>query len=231
MQHPDEGTLHGWLDGALDAGEAARVEAHVASCAVCSSAVADARGFIAASSRILSALDDVPAGAIPPARATVAAPSAAAASVRPLPRSLLARMPYARAAAAVVFLAAGTFAITRLVGPEAERAGRLTTAIPVVISPAPPAAAVVSPAVAPPAAAPAAVQSGSLSPGRKAAVARPETLGAPLSTLTDAAKPAAALSVPADSPRVASAVSPSAAIGNAGSAGSAASAPRIAAQL
>ncbi|MGQ0715270.1 MAG: anti-sigma factor family protein [Gemmatimonadaceae bacterium] len=60
MQHLDEGTIHAWLDGELTAEEAARVELHVASCASCSDAVAEARGLIAASSRILTALDDVP---------------------------------------------------------------------------------------------------------------------------------------------------------------------------
>ena len=60
MQHLDEGTIHAWLDGALSADEAARVELHVGSCETCSDAVAEARGLIAASSRILTALDDVP---------------------------------------------------------------------------------------------------------------------------------------------------------------------------
>lgn len=60
MQHLDEGTIHAWLDGSLSADEAARVELHVASCETCSDAVAEARGLIAASSRILTALDDVP---------------------------------------------------------------------------------------------------------------------------------------------------------------------------
>jgi hypothetical protein len=60
MRHLDEGTIHAWLDGALNSDEAARAEAHVASCSVCADAVAEARGLIAASSRILLALDDVP---------------------------------------------------------------------------------------------------------------------------------------------------------------------------
>src|SRR5687767_3685448 len=60
MQHLDEGTIHAWLDGELSADEAARAEAHVATCATCADAVAEARGFIAASSRILTALDNVP---------------------------------------------------------------------------------------------------------------------------------------------------------------------------
>jgi hypothetical protein len=70
MQHPDEGTIHAWLDGALDAEEGARLERHVESCAECSAAVAEARGLIAASSRIVSHLDSVPANVIPakPAR-------------------------------------------------------------------------------------------------------------------------------------------------------------------
>ena len=65
MQHPDEGTIHSWLDGALSADEAARVEAHVKECPECAAAVAEARGFIAASSRILTALDNVPRGVAP----------------------------------------------------------------------------------------------------------------------------------------------------------------------
>jgi hypothetical protein len=67
MQHLDEGTIHSWLDGALSADEAARVEAHVAECPQCATAVAEARGFIAASSRILTALDHVPRGVVPAA--------------------------------------------------------------------------------------------------------------------------------------------------------------------
>src|SRR5919108_6577082 len=60
MQHLDEGTIHAWLDGALSAEESVRTETHVASCAKCAEAVAEARGLIAASSRILTALDNVP---------------------------------------------------------------------------------------------------------------------------------------------------------------------------
>src|SRR4051812_15280360 len=68
MQHPDEGTIHAWLDGALSPEEAAGVEAHINECAQCQSAVAEARGFIAASSRILTALDNVPRGVVPAAQ-------------------------------------------------------------------------------------------------------------------------------------------------------------------
>jgi anti-sigma factor RsiW len=65
MQHLDEGTIHSWLDGALSADEAARVEAHVKECPQCAAAVAEARGFIAAASRILTALDNAPRGVTP----------------------------------------------------------------------------------------------------------------------------------------------------------------------
>ena len=73
MTHLDEGTIHAWLDGAFDARQAADVQAHIDQCAECAAQVAEARGLIAASSRILTALDDVPAGvtpkrAVPPPR-------------------------------------------------------------------------------------------------------------------------------------------------------------------
>ena len=70
MQHPDEGTIHTWLDGELAAEDAATLEAHVADCPQCAAAVAEARGLIAGSSRIVSSLDSVPDGVIPTVRPT-----------------------------------------------------------------------------------------------------------------------------------------------------------------
>jgi anti-sigma factor RsiW len=96
MQHLDEGTIHSWLDGALSAEEAARVSAHVEECRQCAAAVAEARGFIAASSRILTALDNVPKGVVP-------------VSERAKPRNWAAW----RAAAAVLVVALGSFAVLR----------------------------------------------------------------------------------------------------------------------
>ena len=61
--HPDEGTIHAWLDDALDAATAARIAEHVRTCATCTERVAEARGLIAGASRIVASLDDVPAGA------------------------------------------------------------------------------------------------------------------------------------------------------------------------
>jgi len=68
-EHLDEGTIHAWLDGALLPDESARVESRARECAECAALVAEARGLIAASSRILSSLDAVPAGVIPGADA------------------------------------------------------------------------------------------------------------------------------------------------------------------
>jgi hypothetical protein len=96
MQHLDEGTIHSWLDGALSPAEAARAEAHVAECSQCAAAVAEARGFIAASSRILTALDNAPRGVIP-----VAAPVK---RVHPL---------VWRVAATVLVVAAGTLVVVQ----------------------------------------------------------------------------------------------------------------------
>ncbi|MEO8880616.1 MAG: carboxypeptidase regulatory-like domain-containing protein [Gemmatimonadaceae bacterium] len=75
MQHLDEGTIHAWLDGELPLDERELVEAHVAACDECKAAVAEARGFMAASSRILTALDLVPGGVLP-ATTSIARPRA-----------------------------------------------------------------------------------------------------------------------------------------------------------
>jgi len=103
MQHLDEGTIHAWLDGALSPDEAARVEAHVAECPQCAAAVAEARGFIAASSRILTALDHVPRGVVPVAR--------------PARWSNPAMW---RAAAAVLVVAAGSLVVVRNTGRDSK---------------------------------------------------------------------------------------------------------------
>ena len=71
--HLDEGRVHAWLDGELSAAESAAAERHVATCEQCAALVAEARGLIAASSRILSALDDDRSGVTPDADASVAA--------------------------------------------------------------------------------------------------------------------------------------------------------------
>lgn len=62
--HVDEGSVHAWLDGAFDDEAAAPVVAHLATCGTCRAAVAEARGLIAGSTRVLGALDAVPAGVV-----------------------------------------------------------------------------------------------------------------------------------------------------------------------
>lgn len=97
MQHPDEGTIHAWIDGQLSADASAELETHVAACAECAALVAEARGLVAASTRIVSALDSVPAGVIP-----------AAAKRRPWYAST-----QLRAAAAVLFVAGASALVIR----------------------------------------------------------------------------------------------------------------------
>jgi hypothetical protein len=56
--HPDEGTIHAWLDRQLDDATAATLEAHLQRCDECADRVAEARGLIAGASRIIGSLDD-----------------------------------------------------------------------------------------------------------------------------------------------------------------------------
>ncbi|MGK2960718.1 MAG: anti-sigma factor family protein [Gemmatimonadaceae bacterium] len=112
MQHPDEGTIHAWLDGQLSADEGAELEAHAATCAECAASIAEARGLAAASSRIVSSLDIVPGGVIP-VRA-------------PVKRAWYLTTQF-RAAAAVLFVAGVSLVLTRWDAvPEIEEVSRQT---------------------------------------------------------------------------------------------------------
>ena len=132
MQHLDEGTIHAWLDGQLPGEEALAVEGHVAECRQCADAVAEARGLIAASSRILTALDSVPREVVPnqpsfraeidAARAEAVADAAADALV---PLELAARRPRRRwfngaslAAAAAIVVGIGTVTVMQRSGRD-----------------------------------------------------------------------------------------------------------------
>jgi len=132
MQHLDEGTIHAWLDGQLPRDEALEVEAHVAECRQCADAVAEARGLVAASSRILTALDIVPREVVPKepqfhppeeaARATDALADAVADAIVPL--ELVARPPRrwfngaGLAAAAAIVVGIGTVAVMQQSGRQ-----------------------------------------------------------------------------------------------------------------
>jgi hypothetical protein len=99
MQHLDEGMIHAWLDGALSETEGREIEQHAADCPTCSAAIAEARGLIAASSRIVSQLDGAPQNVLP--------------KNAPVKRRAWSRWPIATLAAAAVI-----FAITFRQRPE-----------------------------------------------------------------------------------------------------------------
>lgn len=130
MQHPDEGTIHAWLDGALGAEDARAFEAHVAGCPGCAAAVTEARGLLAASSRILSALDLVPGGVLPANEPEIGKDE----RVIPIGRSSPWRSPGLRAAAAIVLVGSVSWLATRSVGKQAE----VTIASPSEVSSATP---------------------------------------------------------------------------------------------
>ena len=158
MSRPDEGLIHAWLDGELDAAESARIEALVQSDPAWSAAAAEARGLIAATSRIVSALDGVPANVIPAARA--AAPRTDA-KVIPLAAKPRGTPWWALRAAAVLVVVAGTVVVMRNGTPEVAQAGagsaatsmdlKDSAAAPLAAAPAPAASSplTVAPTVAP----------------------------------------------------------------------------------
>ncbi|MHB1265430.1 MAG: zf-HC2 domain-containing protein [Gemmatimonadaceae bacterium] len=104
MQHPDDGTIQGWLEGQLPAAEAREVASHVAACGECQGLAAEIRGLMARTSGIVAALDGE--GAVQPAVAPVpGAASTAASSGRARRRPVvLRRWAPALAAAAVVLV-------------------------------------------------------------------------------------------------------------------------------
>jgi hypothetical protein len=125
MPHPDEGTIHAWLDGALDDAESARLESHVRECAACGALVAEARGLVAGASRVLGVLDGMPGDVIPgrwePVAASGRAAASEAASARVIRRSAARASMHARprwmasvrAAAALLLVAGGTAVVMR----------------------------------------------------------------------------------------------------------------------
>jgi hypothetical protein len=120
--HPDEGTIHAWLDGAFDAPTSAAIEAHVASCPSCTERVAEARGLIAGASRVVSALDDVPSGVTP---AWGRAPSSTDASTTARTGGAWRRFrvtPVRAAIAATILVALGVTLTRERTAPEAELA-------------------------------------------------------------------------------------------------------------
>jgi hypothetical protein len=113
MQHLDEGTIHAWLDGELPPAEREALEAHIAACEPCAAAVAEARGFVAASTRILTALDSVPGGVLPAA-------STGSGTARPAVRRRFVASRAWMAAAAVLVLSTVTVIAIRPGGDAAQ---------------------------------------------------------------------------------------------------------------
>jgi hypothetical protein len=137
MSHPDEGTIHAWLDRALAPEEAEQLEAHVATCSECQAAVAEARGLIAASSRILGALDNVPSGVVP--KSGDASPfverlrAAPAGAPTPVPRW----SPRVWAMAATVVMMVGVGVVVRNSDQAAQIRASVAPAAPAPSAPAP----------------------------------------------------------------------------------------------
>jgi hypothetical protein len=126
--HPDEGTIHAWLDGALSADDSAMIAAHVAECADCAARVAEARGLIAGASRVISELDETPA----PAVRVAASPNVSA----PPPSVWHAlRITPARAAIAAVLLVAVAVTMTMRSSARTDAAARDSTVVASVPAP------------------------------------------------------------------------------------------------
>src|SRR5687767_4726683 len=103
-EHPDEGSIHTWLDGELDAESAARLEEHVRACPSCTDMVAEARGLVAGASRVVGLLDEKPAPTVRSASATTPTSGSAWRFLRVTP---------ARSAIAAVLIVAVGIVLTR----------------------------------------------------------------------------------------------------------------------
>ena len=117
MPHPDEGTLHAFIDGELSMAEATALEAHVAECGLCEASLAEARGFVAGASRAISALDAAPSSG---SRPVVARPEMLPAAL-PSSRPFIFRIPFARAAA-LLLLAGGSAVVINRLAPDGSAA-------------------------------------------------------------------------------------------------------------
>ena len=100
MSHVDDGTLHGYLDGELPAGEARDLEAHVAQCRECRVRLDEERALIARADELLG-LAAPPDRAIPPFRPGDREP--------PVRLWWRVRLPLAWAATVVLALGAGLY--------------------------------------------------------------------------------------------------------------------------
>ena len=126
--HVDEGSVHAWLDGAFDDEAAAPVVAHLATCGTCRAAVAESRGLIAGSTRVLGALDAVPAGVVAAGDAARTAARLATLATTSPPRS---GRPWWVGIAATAVLAVGGGAIVWMRADRAVGPARMAESMPV----------------------------------------------------------------------------------------------------
>lgn len=208
--HPDEGSLQTWLDDAFDGASTTQVQAHVAGCAVCQREVATLRGYMAATSRILGALDDAPAGVVSPADTAKAAAAIVAQADRRTHAEQKAATawfarPAFRVAAALALMAGGTtWVMSRTPAVERTMADVAVPAVAAPIAQAPKAEA--PKAEAPKAAASKAAAELAEAPATQTTVmALREVL-----TAQDASRQNAAINVPSAPPLARSAPAPSA---------------------
>jgi hypothetical protein len=112
--HPDEGTIHAWLDRQLDDATTATLEAHLQRCDECAERVAEARGLIAGASRVVASLDAADAPAASAERAGAPASRPWGPAILPTTRALglpAFRFTPARSAIAAVLVVAVATAI------------------------------------------------------------------------------------------------------------------------
>src|SRR6266700_7261105 len=125
MSHVDEGTLHAYLDGELPSGDRATLEAHVAQCATCRTALADERALRDRASAVLGR-------ARPLERPT---PPFEQIRRTPARRPWRVRMPFAWAASIVLALGAGYLLRAPGRGPPAADKQQPIAAEPIVAQP------------------------------------------------------------------------------------------------
>jgi hypothetical protein len=142
MSHVDEGLIHAWLENQLEPAEAARVERLVASDPEWGAAAAEARGLIAASSRVLGALDPAPA----PTGTLGSHHTVGTQRVEHTKRkgASWARSPWLRAAAAIV-LVAGVSGLLFTSRNEFNEVGKVAVKVPAPDANVSPPAITVSP--------------------------------------------------------------------------------------
>lgn len=128
MSRPDEGLIHQWLDGECTPEESAHIERLVATDPDWAAAVAEARGLIAASSRIVQSLDAVP-------RAMPAGAKAAPATRADKPTRHFTATPWMRLAAVLVVVIGTAYVLRDTVSEPFVPAARVDTPAPTPPSP------------------------------------------------------------------------------------------------